>query len=454
MQLDADTCYRALTARDRRFDGRFFVGVATTGVYCRPVCPARTPRRDRCSFYASPALAEKAGFRACLRCRPELSPGTAPTDAVPALVRQALARIDEGALIDHSLADLAAELGVTDRHLRRAFTDELGVSPVELAQTRRLALAKQLLHETSLTITEVALASGFGSLRRFHALFAARFGRPPAQLRKGTAAPERHRLHLRLDYRPPLAWPALLQRLRAEALPGLERVTATTYTRLLHLDRTVGTVTVEHSNHSLLAEVSTALAPALMHVVARLRVLFDLDAHPDVVDAHLARDPMFAAQVRALPGVRAPGCIDPLETTIRILAGRPVATRLLHEFGDPVTIDGEPWRRFPTDLHRLPLSSWIELGLPRPRAATVHAVLAAIADGTLALRRGADIDLVLARLAALGVDRRRAHTIAARSLAAPDAFPAAARPDDAWRPWRAYAAAHLALLKTSQGAPA
>src|SRR5688572_17240008 len=188
MQLDGDTCYRAMRARDPRFDGTFFVGVSTTGVYCRPICPARLPGRDRCSFYARAAEAERAGYRACFRCRPELAPGGASVDAVGRLVRAAVSRIEAGCLQDGSVESLAGELGVTPRHLRRAMEAELGVSPIELAQSRRLALAKQLLHDTQLPLTEVAFASGFSSVRRFNALFRERFGRPPGSLRR--AAPD------------------------------------------------------------------------------------------------------------------------------------------------------------------------------------------------------------------------------------------------------------------------
>jgi len=214
--LDRDACYAALTARDARFDGLFFVGVATTGIYCRPVCSARTPRRDRCTFYRSSAEAERAGHRACLRCRPELAPGAAPQDAVPRLVAGATALIDHGFLNEHGVDALARTLGVSARHLRRATEDMLGVSPIELAQSRRLALAKQLLHDSTLPITELAHASGFRSVRRFNALFQARFGRPPSELRRAanTRGPT---LALRLDLRPPFDWPRLLSFLATRA---------------------------------------------------------------------------------------------------------------------------------------------------------------------------------------------------------------------------------------------
>ena len=226
MKIDNDTCYRALAARDRRFDGLFFVGVTTTGIYCRPICPARTPRSDRCRFFANPAVAEHAGFRPCLRCRPELAPGHAPVDAVGRTARLAAARIEAGALNDEgSLETLARELGVSSRQLRRAVRQEFGVSPVELAQTRRLLLAKQLLTETTLPLIEVALASGFASVRRFNALFLSHYGMPPSRLRRsaGTTG-AKESLILTLAYRPPLAWEAMLRFLAGRAMTGVECV--------------------------------------------------------------------------------------------------------------------------------------------------------------------------------------------------------------------------------------
>src|SRR6187455_968769 len=221
--LDPDACYRAILARDARFDGVFFVGVKTTGIYCRPICPARTPGRNRCEFFATPVLAERAGFRACFRCRPELAPGNASVDAVDALVAGATQRIAEGALNEGSLDDLATQLGVTARHLRRALEAKLGVSPVELAQSRRLALAKQLLQDTGLSLTEIAFAAGFGSVRRFNAVFAEVMGKAPGALRRVHAEPV-GALALRLDYRAPYDFDQVIGFLAARAIPGVERV--------------------------------------------------------------------------------------------------------------------------------------------------------------------------------------------------------------------------------------
>src|SRR5271166_5223178 len=220
MAIDPDICYRALRARDRRFDGRFFAAVVTTGIYCRPICPARTARRENLRFFASAAGAERQGFRPCLRCRPERAPGLAPVDAVSRLVRGAIAGIEEHALSSAGVADLAASLGVSDRHLRRVTQAELGVSPIELAQTQRLLLAKRLLRETSLSQTEIAFASGFGSVRRFNALFKSRYGLSPRAIRGKASGAET--LSVQLEFRPPFAWDQLLAYLRLRAIPGVE----------------------------------------------------------------------------------------------------------------------------------------------------------------------------------------------------------------------------------------
>ncbi|HSN89979.1 MAG TPA: AlkA N-terminal domain-containing protein, partial [Anaeromyxobacteraceae bacterium] len=348
MTLDADTCYRALAARDRRFDGLFLVGVSTTGVYCRPVCPARTPGRDRCRFFAHAAEAEREGFRACFRCRPELSPGQGPVDASPRLVAAATARIEAGFLNEGSVDQLARGLGVTGRHLRRALEGALGLSPVELAQSRRMALAKQLLQDTGLPVAEVAFAAGFRSLRRFNALFRARFGRPPTALRReagATAAPD-GALTLRLDFRPPLDWEALLAFLAARATAGVEEVAGDAYRRTVRLGERSGWVEVRRDpdRPALRAAVSLSLAGALMPLAARLRALFDLDARPDAVADHLARDPLLRRSVRRHPGLRVPGAFDGFETAARVVLGQQVsvraattlAGRLTAALGDPV----------------------------------------------------------------------------------------------------------------------
>ena len=462
--LTDDARYAALTARDPRFDGVFFVGVRTTGIYCRPICPARTPRRSRCEFFASPVLAERAGFRACFRCRPELAPGNAPVDSVDALVAAATQRIAEGALNDASIDELATQLGVSGRHLRRALETKLGVSPVELAHSRRLALAKQLLQDTALPVTDIAFAAGFGSVRRFNALFAARMGGAPSQLRR------RHGdspggLALRLDYRPPYDWQHVLAFLRARAIPGVEHVD-TTYRRIVHLGGLTGEIEIAHDRDTLRLTVTPPLLPVLMPLVARVRRMFDLDARPDLIAAVLRRDRRLAPLVRARPGLRVPGAIDPFEASVRALLGQQVsvaaATTLAGRFAAQLgTPFGEQFR-FPTpgDVVAAGPARIARIGLPQARATAIHTFAREVASGALRLDAPCDLDAFVAQLVELpGIGPWTAQYLAMRALHVPDAFPAAdlgvqkalrrvgaksaeARAE-AWRPYRAYAVMHL-----------
>ena len=342
MVLDANACYRGLLARDRRFDGLFFVAVSTTGIYCRPICPARTPRRDRVTFFTLAAEAEQAGFRACFRCRPEVAPrgvfmptlGNASSDAVRQLVGLALSKIEQGCLNEQSLEDLAASLGVSSRHLRRSIEAEVGVSPVMLAQTRRLALAKQLLHDTNLPMAEIAHASGFASLRRFNSLVQSRFGRTPTSLRRehGESA-KRGTFTLRLDYRPPFDWQHLLDFIGDRATTGIERVLGDTYLRTVTLPSGGGdraaeiSVTNDAERSRLIADVPVDLAPLAMQLSTKLRHLFDLDARPDVIERHLGRDAWLGPIVKRQKGTRVPGAFDPFEIAIRTVLGQQVTIR-------------------------------------------------------------------------------------------------------------------------------
>lgn len=474
MEPPTETWYRALSAHDPRFDGVFFVGVRTTGIYCRPVCRARTPGRDRCVFFHRAAEAERDGFRACFRCRPELAPGNGPVDAVPRLVEAALARIEAGALNEGSLDALAGELGVSARHLRRAMAAELGVSPVELAQSRRLALAKQLLHETGLPLAEIAFASGFSSVRRFNALFRTRFGGPPSSLRRARdEAAAGDLLTLRLDYRAPFSWASLVAFLGARAIPGVESVEDGVYRRAARLGDRAGWIAVHHdpTRPALRAEISRSLTGALMPLVGRLRALFDLDAHPAVIDAHLSRDPRLAGSVARRPGLRVPGAFDGFETAVRAVLGQQVSVRaattvsgrLAQAFGAPIST---PWAGVTHLFPRAEIlagaseASIASLGMPGARARAVIALAGAAAEGSLRLDRRGDPARTVTQLEALpGVGAWTAHYVAMRALGWPDAFPAsdlalrqalggvAARDTltlaEPWRPFRAYAALHL-----------
>jgi AraC family transcriptional regulator of adaptative response / DNA-3-methyladenine glycosylase II len=475
--LDADSCYRAMLARDSRFDGLFFVAVSTTGVYCRPICPARTPGRSRCSFFRLAAEAERAGYRACFRCRPELAPGNARVDARSTLVHAALLRIEEGFLDEHSVDALAEELSVTSRHLRRAMSAELGLSPVELAQSRRLAAAKRLLQDSSLALAEVAFAAGFTSLRRFHALFRSRFGRSPSALRRREPRPlDRDSIPLRLDYRPPLDWTALLQFLGERAIEGVEMVEGERYRRVVTLPgrrEITGWIEVrpDATRPALQARLSLSLAPGLAAVVARLRALFDLDAQPAVVAAHLERDALLRPLVRRRPGLRVVGAFDGFEVGVRAIVGQRVSVRaattvlgrLVAAHGPACSeVYGGLSRAFPAaaTLAAARPESLAALGLPRARAGAIVELARAVVDGRVDLSGGAAPDDVVASLQTIaGVGPWTAAYVAMRALRSPNAFVAgdlvvrraldapdaraAERRASAWQPWRSYAVMHL-----------
>lgn len=475
MTLDDDACYRALLARDVRFDGVFFTGVKTTGIYCRPVCTARTPGRDRCRFFPSAALAEQAGFRPCLICRPELAPGHAPIDRAGTVARAAAARIEAGALAgDGSLEELAASLGLSSRQLRRAVRQELGVSPVELAQTNRLLLAKRLIAETQLPMVQVAFAAGFDSVRRFNALFQSHYRLTPSELRRAKLpAVDGNRLRLVLAYRPPLAWEAMLRFLEARAIAGVECVSDGAYQRTVAIGEHRGWLKVAPvaDRHLLAVELSTELAPVLPPLLARLRNLFDLDARPDVIAGQLARDPLLRASVKSQPGLRVPGAFDGFELGLRAIVGQQISVR------GASTLAGRIAERFGEAIHTpLPCLNRLTpaaeaiagargatlagLGLPTARAESLRNLARAVERREIDLEPGIDPTAVVARLVDLpGIGPWTAEYIAMRVLRWPDAWPAgdlgllkAARLKSArelqrvaepWRPWRAYGAMHL-----------
>jgi AraC family transcriptional regulator of adaptative response / DNA-3-methyladenine glycosylase II len=311
--LDRKTYYRALQTRDARFDGRIFVGVTSTGIYCRPICPSRPPKFENCRFFASAAAAQEAGFRPCLRCRPEIAPDLAFWRGTANTVSRALALIAEGALDEDEagVEALAERLGVGGRQLRRLFKQHLGASPIAVAQTRRVLFAKQLLHDTRLPMAEVAMSAGFGSVRRFNETFRDLFGRPPSALRRkgGVDTSARDGVTLRLAYRPPYDWPGMLAALAARATPGKEWIEDDVWHRQIELDGTKGAVAVAQlpARHSVSVTIRFPSVKALPAIVARIRRVFDLGADITTIGSHLARDPRLAPLVARRPGLRAPG---------------------------------------------------------------------------------------------------------------------------------------------------
>ena len=478
MDLDTDCCYQAVLTHDARFDGVFFVGVSTTRIYCRTVCTARTPRPDRCTFYPSAASAERAGYRPCLRCRPELAPGLSRLDSGDRLASEAAARIEAGALAEGGATGLAREMGISERHLRRVIAREFGVSPVALAQTQRLLLAKRLLTDTDLPVGEVAFASGFSSLRRFNALFRERYRLNPTDLRRARPSglpPET--LACEVSYRPPLDWDALLCFLVGRASSGVEALDGRGYLRTVRLGASRGWIKVEPipERPALRVTLSAGLAPILRPALGRVRRLFDLQAAPLTIAACLG--PLAAAN----PGLRVPGAFDGFEVAVRAILGQQVsvraastlAGRFAAAFGDPLLTPHATLTHLPPTPERVAAArpeELVALGILTTRAHSILALAHAVASDELSLEPGGDPEEAMARLRSLpGIGEWTAQYVALRALAWPDAFPhtdlgirkamGGASPKrlletaEQWRPWRAYAAMHLwkSLEGTGQG---
>lgn len=476
MELDRNVCLRAMRARDARFDGHFFIAVRTTRIYCRPLCPAPAPKRENITFYATAAAAQAAGYRPCLRCRPECSPGVGMWRGTFTTVSRALALIESGALDDADVGALAERLGVGERHLRRLFDQHIGASPIAVAQTRRVLLAKKLVHETTLSMTEIALSSGFGSLRRFNETFRRLFGRPPSSLRRDRKGSGEPGVRLTLAYRPPYDWAALSQFFAGRAGHGVELADAHRYARTFVIDGAAGHVEVrpDPAHHRFEVTIHTPRVTAIPAVIARVKRLLDLDADPGVISAHLSEDPQLARLVTARPGLRLPGAWDGFEIAVRAILGQQVmvgaatqlAGRLIAAFGQAYDEPHRPeglTHLFPT-AERLRDADIASIGMPKARGAAIAALAAATIANADLFDPAQDAAAAIARLRAIpGIGEWTAQYIAMRALHGSDAFPTGdvglqrglakhgRRPSanevaaraEAWRPWRAYAAIHL-----------
>jgi AraC family transcriptional regulator, regulatory protein of adaptative response / DNA-3-methyladenine glycosylase II len=475
-ELDLQTCERARLSRDARFDGLFFIAVRSTGIYCRPVCPAPTAKSVNVRFFGTAAAAEAAGFRPCLRCRPELAPGNDAWQRGDHVVTRALKLIEGGLLQDHPVDELARRVGVGARQLRRLFVDRLGAPPIDVHTTRRLLFAKQLLTETRMPVTDVALAAGFGSLRRFNAAFAQANRIAPRDLRRHPHAGSDDSLSLRLSYRPPYDFPSLLTFLRGRALPGIERVDENSYARVFGPAEAPGWLRLSAwpgDEHALRLQLHCPQPAQMLAVVTRIRRMFDLDADPQAISTALLTTPHVKPLMRKHPGLRLPGSWDGFEVSVRAILGqqvsvaaaRTLASRIVQRYGEALPIPVAPGleRLFPTpDI--LADADLRTLGVTTARAETIRGVARAVLDGRVDFRVEQSLDEFVVRWMALpGIGEWTAHYMAMRALSHPDAFPAAdlilrraASGGDAmlstkaltnlaesWRPWRAYAVMHL-----------
>ena len=471
-------CEQARLTRDARFDGLFYTAVTSTGIYCRPVCPAPTPHARNVRYYASAAAAAAAGFRPCLRCRPEAAPGSPLHRARSGLVRAALRLIEGGALDGAPLAALAARIGVGERHLRRLFAEELGASPLDVAATRRLLFARQLLVETTMPVTAIAGAAGYSSLRRFNAAFAAAHGKPPRELRRarerdaetGSRAAPAEAIELTLPYRPPYDFAALLAFHARRAVAGIEAVDSTGYRRSVVIDGRAAWIEVAAAaeRDALRLRVHGVAAPALGALVARVRRMFDVDADPRAIGAALRGDAWLRPLVERWPGQRLPGAWDGFELAVRgvlgqqvsVAAARTLAARLVERFGvaHPESRACGLGATFPSP-DTLADAAIEAIGLPRARAAAIRTLARATVDQRIGFGAEQTLpDFVAALVSLPGIGAWTAHYMAMRALSQPDAFPAGdlvlrklagdgaplseramESRAEAWRPWRAYA---------------
>ncbi len=475
-EIDPTICWQAIYSRDRRFDGRFFAGVRTTGVYCRPICPVPLRKPANVRWYASAASAEAAGFRPCRRCRPDTSPGTPAWLGTSAVVSRALKLISEGALDNHDVEALADRVGLGSRHLRRLFLQHLGASPVRIASTRRVHFARNLLDQTDLPITKIAAYSGFQSIRQFNHAMRTTFETSPSELRKlrpGSAI-QRGGISLHLPYRPPLDWHTLIRFLKSRETPGVEVIDDDCYRRTIELHDQPGEIEVRREPNEPVLHVRVTLASyeQLMPVVERVRRLFDLGADPLQISNHLAQDSRLGEMLQKRPGLRVPGVWDAFELALRAVLGeqltlvdaKSVIARIVRTFGRPIKTTVPRLTHLfprPEDLSTANFSS---IGVPPARAETLRALARATCEGKLNSAACRSLDDIISRLCAIpGMGRHRANYIAMRAFGEPDAFPSAdlglrrvlttgrkllsedefLRTAETWRPWRAYAAMQL-----------
>lgn len=466
---------RARLSRDSRFDGRFFVGVRTTGIYCRPICPAVPPKSENVTFYPSAAAAAEAGYRPCLRCRPECAPGTPAWGGTSTTVRRGLRLIADGALDNCSVEQLAERLGVTSRHLRRLFSRHVGASPLAVAHTQRLHFAKRLIDETDLPLAAVAQAAGYGSVRRFNDTFQKTYGRTPRELRRRREAPLKPggALCVRLSCRQPFDWQLLLDFLAARATPGIEQVLGDTYLRTIDLDGAPAVLEVSPDRgDGLRLALHDVVTNAVFGAVQRTREMLDVDAPVEEIAGVLRCDANLKPLLRRHPGIRVPGAWDGFELLVRAILGQQVsvkaattlAGRVVERYGTPFEPPGSLahhgdrlrlTRVFPTP-QTLARARFNDIGIVGNRAATIRRVAAAVVSGDVGFDAAQEPGEFCERLTAIpGIGDWTAQYVAMRALKHPDAFPAtdlglaralagsAARPEvsaESWRPWRAYAA--------------
>lgn len=472
MILDPRICSQARLTRDARFDGRFFIGVRSTHIYCRSICPVRTVKEKNVRYFPSAAAAAESGYRPCLRCRPELSPGTPAWAGTSTTVARALRLISESDLEGERVDLLAARLGLGSRQLRRLFVQHLGASPKAVMKTRRLHFAKKLIDETSLPMSEIAEASGFGSVRRFNAAFRSTYNRTPTELRhrgQSSSTQLENEYLFRLEFRPPFHWNALLAFLTQRAIPGVEAIESGSYRRTISLNGDSGTIGVSLAQGGQALDVRIAFQEPrwLFLIIERVRRIFDLGADPSEIAAHLRADPFLTQRIDSLPGLRVPGCWDGFELAVRAILGQQIsiagartfAGRLVQAFGVPIAAVQPLTHLFPR-AEVLAQADIAKISLTDSRAHTIRSLAQAVCEGRIVFDSATNIDDFRSRLCQLpGIGKWTAQYIAMRALGDPDALPsgdlgllraASSRTEgelerraEAWRPWRAYAAMYL-----------